>query len=96
MTALAPGFVGKDSVGDTQTGTIQISSANSTFEGTPQDAKLGAGGTMTHELGHIFGLPDNKIPVQNNRMNSSGNNATDREITKEQREQMLSSIPEKE
>ena len=93
---VAPGFTDNASVGNTQTGTVQISSKNSTFEGTPTDAQPGAGGTTTHELGHIFGLPDNVNNVQGNRMNNNpGNNKTDRNITPEQRQTMLNNIPEK-
>jgi RHS repeat-associated protein len=91
--SLAPGFTDATSVGNTQTGTVQISTANTTLTGNPTDAKPGAGGTTSHEVGHIFGLPDNKKDIKENRMNSPGNNATDKKITPEQRQKMLDNIP---
>jgi len=91
--SLAPGFTDATSVGNTQTGTVQISTANTTLTGNPTDAKPGAGGTTSHEVGHIFGLPDNKKDIKENRMNSPSNNATDKKITPEQRQKMLDNIP---
>lgn len=88
----APGFTDEKSVGNTDTGTIQLSSMNSTFEGSSTDAKPGAGGTITHELGHIFGLPDNNPSVPKNLMNSP-KESTDRTITPEQRDKILENIP---
>lgn len=95
MNHFAPEFVNEESRGNTESGTIQVSSANSTFQGTPTDEKPGAGYVTTHGFGHIFGLPDNNPAVPGNQMNSSGNSKEDRNISPEQRDMILKNIPDK-
>ena len=95
MNHFAPEFVNEESRGNTESGTIQVSSANSTFQGTPTDEKPGAGYVTTHGFGHIFGLPDNNPAVPGNQMNSPGNSKEDRNISPEQRDMILKNIPDK-
>ncbi len=103
----AYGAVTEDDFGNAQTGNMQISTFNSFPQPGDDDQTLEKkrpGATGSHETGHIFGLEHTKISSKNSNATNEANRknlmyegvseAKGREITDEQRSEILKIIPE--
>lgn len=92
QVAQAEGTILEADFGNTQTGNVQISSlANFSKVGKDHGYSGAPGHTGSHELGHILGIEHKN---KDGNLMKDGSKTNEREITKEQRTEMLKNIPE--
>ncbi len=91
QTAQADGLIEEKDFGNTQTGTMQVSSLANFEVGKKLGYTGTPGHTASHEFGHIVGLPH--LNKDGNLM-KEGSESKERNITPEQRDEMLNNIPE--
>jgi RHS repeat-associated protein len=89
--AQADGLIEEKDFGNSQTGTIQVSSLANFKEGKKLGYTGTPGHTASHEFGHIVGLPH--LNEDGNLM-KDGSRSNERKVTPEQITEMLKNIPE--